>query len=379
MRAYNIQWVRNLQIQQIAQSWFDKNLISADQFAAVKSEFPEKFYRPGIFVKIGLFIFGLVGCLFFTGFLSLFLAGSGGDGAISAMSIISAICFVVALEFLIRERKLYHSGIDNALLYAAIVGALVPFFVLVQSPPVWLSCIVALLVLIPAILRYADLVTMVAAFAALLILFSNIMMQFKLGAALLPFGIMLVSGGLFFLNRKREFDYYTDCQMLLEALCLIAFYAGGNYYVVREGNALLNDLGTASAPQIPFALLFYIFTFSIPILYIISGLRTMNRMMLIIGLVATAFSGFTYKYYFGFLSLEVASLLVGIALILFAVWAIKFFKTPKWRITDEKHGKRKLANLEAFLVAQQLGQAPAEKGFEFGGGDFGGGGAQSGY
>lgn len=204
-------------------------------------------------------------------------------------------------------------------------------------------------------------------------------MQFKLGTALLPFGIMLLSCGLFFLNRKRELDYYADCQILLEALCLIAFYAGGNYYVVREGNALLNNLGTASAPQIPFALLFYMFTFAIPTLYIIAGLRTKNRLMLIIGLFAAAFSGFTYKYYFGFLSLEVASLLVGTALILFAVWAIQFLKTSKWGVTDEKDGARKLANLEAFLVAQQLGQTPAEKGFEFGGGDFGGGGAQSGY
>lgn len=145
MRAYNIEWVKNLQIQQMAQSWFEKNMLTGAQLAATKTEFPEKFHRPGIFVKIGLFIFGLVACLFFTGFLSLFLAGGSGDGAISAMSIISAICFIAALEFLIRERKLYHSGIDNALLYAAIVGALVPFFILVQNPPVWLSCVVALL------------------------------------------------------------------------------------------------------------------------------------------------------------------------------------------------------------------------------------------
>ena len=379
-KAYNTEWVRNIAILQLAESWLAKNMLTEDQFSLVKSSFPENFYKPGIFVKIGLFIFTTVACSFCGGFLSLFILGAfDGDGGVSMVAIILAIGFIMMLEFLIKDRKLFHSGVDNALLYAGVGTMLVPFFVLFNNPPVWLSCCFALALVIPAFLRYADLLTVFAAFVILITLIANIMMKFTLGAALVPFGIMLFSALIYFVNRKISSAYYANCQLVISALCLITFYFGGNYYCVREGNALLNDFIGPIAPQIPFASIFYFSTLSIPILYVIFGIREKDRTLLITGLLAFAFSVFTYRYYFGFLTPEQVLTTAGISMIAFSVAVIQFLKTPKLSLTDEKMGKRKLANLEALIASQHLGQAPMEKGVEFGGGNFGGGGSGSGY
>jgi hypothetical protein len=379
-KAYNPEWVRNIRVQQAIQSWFGKKMLSAEQTNLAKAAYPENFYRPGIFVKIGLFIFATVACLFASGFLSMFILGaSNGEASVCLVSIISAVGFIVMLEVLIRDRKLFHSGVDNALLYASLGACTVPFFILVNNPPVWVCCSFSLALLIPAFLRYADMFCLVGCFGAFITLVVNLMMQFALGAALLPFGIMLFSALIFFLNNGLKSEYYANCQMVLEALCLIAFYFGGNYYVVREGNALINDVAGVIAPQIPFAPVFYSFTLLIPILYIVFGLRRKDRTLLIIGLLAFAFSAHTYRYYFGDFTLEQCITFAGIFMILFSAASIRYLRSPKHNLTDEKQGERKLGNLEAIIISQQLGQTPMEKGVEFGGGNFGGGGAGNTY
>jgi hypothetical protein len=378
--AYNTEWVRNISIQQSAESWVNKNMLSQEQFELVKTHFPDPFYNPGIFVKIGLFIFALFGCSFFTGFLSIFVMGTySGDGAFSLLSVISALSFFAALEFLIKERKLFHSGVDNALLYAGLGALMVPFFALYNDPPVWLTCTYALLILIPAYLRYADLFTAFSIFIVAVVLLANLMMKLPLGAALLPFAMMSFSVLAYFINKRRGSDYYARCQMLLSALCLMTFYLGGNYFIVRQGNAMLNDIAAAIAPQIPFASIFYFLTLSIPVLYIVLGLRQKDRILLWIGLFAFAFSVFTYRYYFDFLTIEQGLTLAGLLLMLLSGFVISYLKSPKAGLTDEILSKRQLANLEALIAAQHLGSAPQERSIEFGGGNMGGGGAGNTY
>jgi hypothetical protein len=379
-KAYNIEWIRNISIQQAADSWFNKKMLSQEQYDLVKTNFPDLFYNPGIFVKIGLFIFALLACSFFTGFLSIFVMGAyGGDGAFSILSVISALAFFAVVEFLIKDRKLFHSGVDNALLYAGLGALMVPFFVLYNSPPVWLSCIYALVIFIPAYLRYADILTAITIFLIALVLLANLMMKLPLGVALLPFGLMIFAAVSYLINKRIHSDYYARCQMLFSALSLITFYLGGNYYIVRQGNAILNDIAVTIAPQIPFSSIFYFLTLSIPILYIVFGLRKKNRIMLWIGLFAFAFSVFTYRYYFSFLPIEQGLTLSGLLLILLSAFVISFLKSPKAGLTDEILSKRKLANLEALMAAQHLGSVPQERGIEFGGGNMGGGGAGDTY
>lgn len=377
-RAYKETWVENLALQQIAENWFSQNIITKEQFEKTKINFPENFYRPGIFVKIGLFLFACIACAFFIGVMSLFIIDAANN-VFSVVSIFCCACFVFFLEYLIRERMLFHSGVDNALLYAALGTAITPVFLSFENLEIWQYCIFILLVFSLAIYRYADIYVSAAAFVALFTLLANLMMKFALGKALLPFAIIMVSVIIYFLARKIKITYYKDCRIVIEVLSLITIYLGGNYYVVREGNAYLSDLAMFISPQIPFASIFYALTLAIPLIFIFLGLKTHNRILLLVGLLALAFSIFTYRYYFGFLTVSQGLTVGGIAMILLSILCIKYLHKPHYGLCDEPDSERKLANFEALMAAQYLGQTPQENSLEFGGGSFSGGGAGDKY
>lgn len=374
-KAYNETWVENLHVQYRAAEWKSGNLLTGDQEEQVNALFPEKFYRPGIFVKIGLFLFGVVACSFFVGFLSLFIYDTGSELGFSTLSLICCACFFFVLEYLIKTKHLFHSGVDNALLYAAVTAAMVPVFLLFENAPLWIYCLVALAIIIPATLRYADLLGPIAIFGLIFTILADLMMKFPLGKALLPFAVMLLSGMIYLLARKNKDIYYRECRQILEVLSLVTFYLGGNYLVVRELNALISGLNASVAPQIAFAPLFYFFTFGIPILYIAGGLKRADRVLFIVGLLAIAFSAYTYVNYFSTLTASQELVLAGTLMIAASVGLIKYLHTPKHGISDEQNRKNSLENLQAVIAAQELGVTPADPGLEFGGGAFGGGGA----
>ena len=379
-KAYNEVWVENLHLLEQADAWLDKKLITPEQHNEVEKAFPAPFYRPEIFVKIGLFIFTLIACSFASGFLTLFLIGNDSQMGISIVSLICLAGFIFFLENMIPKRRLYHSGVDNALLYAAIAAFAMFFFTMFDKLLIWQYCLVMLLIFLAATWRYADRLTAAAAFFTLLFWLGHGMMQFALGKALIPFAVMILSAAVYFTIIKDKSTYYHDCRTLVKVLTLCTFYLGGNYFVVREGNALLNDLNLPYAPQIAFAPLFYIFTVCIPLLYIVFGIRQKDRMLFIVGLLAFAFSVYTYKHYFSPLTVAQGLAIAGLLMLIGSIALIKYLHQPRHGVSDEQEGKRKLANLEALLAAQQLGQSHQETGnVAFGGGNFGGGGAGETY
>nr|WP_295925435.1 hypothetical protein [uncultured Dyadobacter sp.] len=378
-KAYNETWIENLHIQQQASEWKTKNLLTTEQEAEVINQFPEQFYRPGLFVKIGLFCFAVVACSFFMGFLSLFIPDTGSEAGLSTLSLLCCACFVFCLEYLIKTKSLFHSGVDNALLYAAVTAALVPMFLLFDHAPLWMHCLVALAIIVPATLRYADLLGAVVVFGLILTLLADLMMKSALGKALLPFGLMTLSALIYRLARKSTDLYYRECRQIFEVLALITFYVGGNYLVVREVNAMLNDITLAIAPQISFAPLFYLFTCVIPVVYIAAGIKKHDRLLFILGLLALAFSIYTFLHYFSPLTGSQELVLAGALMIITSVVLIRYLHVPRHGISDEQDRKRRFANLEAVIVAHQLGATPQGNGLEFGGGEFGGGGAGEAY
>lgn len=375
-KPYNEIWIKNLAIQGISEKLHEKNLISEEQLEMVKTNFPEHFYRPRLFIKIGLFLFSTIACTFLIGFIMLLFARIV-DQTFVAITSFSCLCFLILLEFLIKDRKLFHSGIDNALLYAAIGSLASTFFLHFEHLEFWQYCIVSLFVLLTATYRYADILTSAGSFLALFTLMANLMLKFPLGKALLPFAVMALSVIIYFLIRKIKDSYFTNCRTMVEVLAVITFYLGGNYYAVREGNAWISNL--APSIQIAFEPLFYSFTAFIPLTYIFLGLKLKNRILFVAGLFALGFSVFTFRYYFGFLTIAQGLTIAGILLIVLAVFCIQYLRTPKFGISDESEGERKPGNLEAILTAQYLAQTPHEKGLEFREGNFGGAGSGESY
>ncbi|TDE17401.1 hypothetical protein [Dyadobacter psychrotolerans] len=373
-KGYNETWVDNLAIERIAKSWLSDGLISAEQFSSVEENFPHNFYRPGLFVRIGLFLFACIACSFFSGFLSLMLYETGKYSYVP-ITLLSFSGFVFMLNYLIKDRRLFHSGVDNALLYSAVFSLLACMFLYFEDRlEIPQYCMIILVILSVAIYIYADIFCSAAFFATFLTLLANLMLRYELGKALLPFAVLIVSGTSFALLKTIRSSYYEDCIVFVKVLSLICSYLGGNYLVVREANAMLNNFSGAVSPQISFAPLFWFCTIAIPVGYIFFGLKGKNRMLLVTGLICLAFSVFTYRFYYDFLTVAQVLVVAGIFMLLFAVWAIKYLKEVRLGISDLTLKERANYPLEALLAAQFANHHPAAN-VEPGAGSFSGAGA----
>ncbi|HEX8428965.1 hypothetical protein [Hymenobacter sp.] len=372
------------------------------QLSAIQAAHPLDYYRPTIFLRITLFIFTSIGLLAGSGFAALVFSGGFSSGVseetlLLTTGVLSIIGSLIALEFAIKESRLCHSGIDNALLYY-LLGWIVFLLVYLThktatsglyegntstSSYTITTLLLVLPVLLAATVRYADRLVAAAAYATSLLLLASVLLEFPIGRLILPFAVMLASVAAYFLGKKLSLRpdhlYYKPCLQVLKVLSLLTFYLGGNYLVVREGNALLSDALVSA--QIPFAWLFYFFTAGIPVAYIIVGLRRHDRVWLLVGLLIVVFSLYTLRHYRSVLPPEIAATLAGAVLIVAMLWVTRYLRQPRHGLTatadDEDQPK---FNLESLIIAETATvPQPAAVGFEFGGGSSGGGGADGSY
>jgi hypothetical protein len=392
LQAYKPVWAFKAAVRQQAARWQRQQLVSPDQLAAIEAAHPLEYYRPAWPLRVGLFIFAWIGLALAGGFSLLI---TGGNSPFAAGLLYCVACFGV-LEFLIKEFKCYHAGIDNALLYSGL-GAIVGLIYYGFSEYLWplsgtfhfnlsttfLALLLALALLVGAAVRYADALVTAAAFVAVLLLASLFGLNSATGQVLLPFLLMATAAGLLLLYRFLTqrlagtyfADYYATCLLTLKVLALAAIYLSGNYFVVREGNAELHHQFTSE--QIPFAPVFYAFTAGIPLLYIVLGLRRADRPTLLLGLLALAFSLFTLRHYRSLMPPEIAAVVAGTVLTVAAGVLLRALRPERFGLTSLPDDELRHFNLENLIQAQtaHAPAAPTGGGFEFGGGQSGGGGA----
>ena len=393
-KAYNPAWAQHDTVLAAANRWHKLKLVQPLQLEKITAAYPLDYYRPHFLVRIALFVLTLIGSGIITFYLTL---ATEGEFVIS--SLLAGTANLFALEGFIKSNRLYRSGPDNALLYIALgcfvfllfytTGKVAPEpyhdnFSL-ASPYLALALLPTLALLLLATIRYADRPVAVVSYLAFLLLLANCLLQFSVGRLIMPFVLMLASVAAYQLVRRLAMRpdhlYYQHCLSLLKALTLVTFYLGGNYLVVREGNAALSEMSISK--QIPLAWLFYFYTAGIPLIYIVVGLRRADRIWLLVGLASLAFSVYTLRYYRSLLPPEIAATLVGAGLVLFVVWVLRYLRTPRHGLSaqlDEAGTDKAYSalNLESLIVAQTAPVAapPASVGFEFGGGHSGGGGAE---
>jgi len=383
MKAYNEKWVDNIENQSIVNNWERRSLLSAEQATTARELLPVPFYNPNIFLKVGLFIFTYIAILSSLAFISIFIFFDILDSP-SGFAIVSlgyAMALGIMLEFLIKTKLLYRSGTDNALLYA-MLGSLFSFAFGITSfeLPVWLYCLIAVLILTPAMFRYGDPLVAAGILASLLITCCILLAKTATGRTIFPFVMVVVSIVIYFLisywQNRNETNYYADCQTTIKTISLLTLYLAGNYYVVREGNALINDLRTSV--QIDFAFLFYLFTAALPLAYVYIGLKKHNRYFMVVGLVATAISVLTFLHYFSTLLGEWESITIGAVTVISVVLIIRYLKISRFGITSKPDNSQSPRNFEALLISRIVPDN-ARQADNISGGDFGGGGAGSEY
>ena len=390
MKAYNSQWSENDYVQKTAKKWLIQGFLNKEQYSEIEKNYPHEYYDPNIFLKIGLFIFTILVASVSISLMSVFFISiyeNNLNVAAVVQSLLIGGVFLFLLENLIKGRKLYHSGVDNALIYMALGAFCTTIYFLFEklNPPTWLFLVLFLPLFIATTIRYAESVVCTLTYFLILGIFVTIALASFWGKTLLPFIIMIVSAGMYFavkkLSTRKDYLYYETCLTILKTLSLVTFYLGGNYLIVREGNALINNLYLSVSPQVAFAPMFYFFTATIPLAYITFGLRYRDRLILILGLISLGLSIFTYKFYFSILPIEIVLTVGGILLIALAGGLIHYFKTTKHGFTYQPDDEFEGFNLEAMLMSQLVQSKIPQQGdtFRFGGGDSGGGGAGGNY
>jgi uncharacterized membrane protein YgcG len=396
MKAYNSDTIFNASVKQKSEHWLAQKLISEEQYAAISNNYPNQFYTPNVFVKIGLFIFTCFIILAALGiYLLMFAAGlnGSGDGFFIFTSLFFAVACFVALEILIRSKQIYNSGTDEALLYVGLLCICIGLFAIIDTSnednPLLLVLLAFPFIGFAAV-RYADrIVTLAVCACVYAILFFTILKFGDLAKVIMPFACMLFSAILYFQAKKwktkLELHYWHSCLVVIEFVALIIFYAACNYYVIRESSVEFFDLQLTYGQDIPLAFLFYILTATVPAAYIYFGLKHKDKTLLWAGLVLLAASALTFKYYFSLGHPEISLTVAGIILTLTAYFCIRYFRQPKHGITFEEDTDANSflkSNAEALIILEGMAQKTpgnSQDGFEFGGGKSGGAGSGGSY
>jgi uncharacterized membrane protein YgcG len=381
--AYNETWLHNLAVAKEAKQWRKDGFLSQEQLAAVYEEYKSGFYHPNLIIRILLFIASLVALSGITGLFGLMLSEVLED-AYAALSLIYGIVSFVILEIvLIRNNNHYKSGVSEALLYHSIgftilgIGGASDF----NAHVMIISC---LLIFSFTAYRYLDLISTAAALCSLAaLIFYEVYEMEGMAQQVIPIVFIILFTPFYFyvknLKKKENTDLWENCLILAEAFSLLMIYLAGNYFVVRELSVNLMSLSLEDGENIPFALLFYFLTVSIPFLYLYFGIKNKDLVLLRVSLLVLAFSVFTFKFYYSTGHHEITFTVSGLLLLSISLALFRYLKTPKHGYTRDNIVEEKWAetNPEAFIISQTLGgnAVTVDNSFKGGGGSFGGGGA----
>ena len=212
-------------------------------------------------------------------------------------------------------------------------------------------------------------------------LFSNLIELGGIFKLITPLVIMASAAMVFGMFQRlrrgsKDFDSYHRCYTALTLFALLMLYVSGNYLVV---NGLSIELfGTPLTSSNFMEVLFWLLTIAIPFIYVAIGIVRKDRLLIRTGLLLITAAVYTVRFYFAILPLEITMFLAGMILITVNYAAIRYLRTPRRGFIFKKKKTRAIAieQVESLLTVDQFGAtAPAEAGFEFGGGSGGGAGA----
>jgi hypothetical protein len=381
MIAYNKDWLDALIVRENADRWYKKGLISEEKWKHFKTHFEAHFYSPNLFVRIGLALFCFILLMAAIGIFALMGFVDSETGSAVLMLVFGAFLFLILESRIIQGSYHLRSGIDDMVLYVGVCCILGGIFILLPSGmDTQLYWLISWPFLLFASLRYLDRLMTLGLFICSLGILFQIVDSVPQGAFfLLPISSMIFCAGVYFWAKKVQNRYslrhWNGQIVLLELLSLLTFYASGNVYVLQElGVAVFKQQLTGGI-----SLFFWVFTFLVPIGFIVEGLRVKDRMMLNIGLFCVALSVFTYRVYYHVLPLAWAATFVGLVLFVGAYFSIRYLRKHSGGYTYDQDGDpTMLQEIEEQLIEQTIVNQPLDtptKKDGFGGGGFGGSGA----
>jgi uncharacterized membrane protein YgcG len=395
MIIYNKTWLDNLQLQQQAQQLHNAGCLTAEELKNIKDTNPVGFYTPSVFARCGFFLLTFVGASFSFGFASLLLSSSGLVDTFGWILFLGLVTTIL-LEIMVKNNRYYRAGINDALLWIAAGLLSVAFWLMLElkgwgdTHPDYLTFSFCILIISLCFsLRHANtIMSIVSCLTVFAVVFFAWQQVGSFGNATMPFVIMIVAILLYFqatkLIKKTKQRHYEQCLSMVQIVSLVILYTAGNYFVIGYLNNMLSHITTDGPPTViklgPF---FWAWTMLLPLLYVIRGVMKKNIMLIRIGLVLFTCAIFTFRTYYHVMSVELAMIIGGIALLAIAYAITRYLKIPKHGFTykDIDNAGDSNLKLEALFTAATLGHGKSTPTHtdRFGGGNFGGGGSGGGF
>ncbi|MBC5842416.1 hypothetical protein H8R23_13445 [Flavobacterium sp. F-380] len=383
MIVYDKTIVQNNDLLDEAQSLKKAGFIDKVQYDTIIKELVITKTHDNILVRALFFILGVFLYSSICGFLAL-ISLEALDTNYEYLVFFFAIVGFLGTEILARS-NFYGHGLDDAfiigsqLTLAIAVGIATDFDELVMAAIITGTALVSYL-------RYLHL--SVALLFCLALTYTLVLGIFELDEsihAFLPFIMMVYALTLFFSSKTAIQNlataYYHKGLLLAQNFTLILFYFSGNYLVVRELSVALLGQDVAIGSDIPFAFIFYAFTFIVPTAYLVLAVLKKERILLWIGLLSFCFSVYSIRFYYSIVPIEIVLTIGGAILFTITLFTIRKLKNKETGITFQPD---RFTETNAFLTAEilvtsQIGsikpELTTESPIEFGGGDFSGGGS----
>ena len=375
-----------------AENMKQSGFINSESFSNISKENIALKTQDNLLIRICLFLLGSIVYGSICGVLALFMSGVDNfDDNFKIMVFVYALLGFVATEFfLVKEIKFFGNGLDDA----SILGMQLSFaggVALLTDGHYFTIGLCVAFASIFCFFRYLNIPSLIIACLSCTFSLGVFILDYiNFGKSLLPFTFLFFATIIYFGCIKTEQiiekPYYVKGLVLIKSFCLVLFYLAGNYFVVRTLSFELREDYTIDDQEIAFSWFFWVFTFLVPIIYLVFGIKNRDKAMLWIGFFALGFSFFSFRVYHHVLPPEVALTLGGLLLFSVAYFAIKKLKNKEEGLTfkaDRFESTNSLLQLEVIASAAQFGLKPEvaapESPMEFGGGGFSGGGSGSEY
>jgi len=367
------------------ETWKAEGQMDGAEATALNEALQPRYRSNPIFIRIGVFLLTLVIASSALGIFGLMIGSAlTSEGTIGILCLIGAGLLLALLHsFVINGQKHFRSGMDEALLYYALILFISGIIISLETYD-WLeelghTILIFPILLVAAIFYLDSLLAVLAVGCFGLIIFFTALEWDPWGKILMPFMMMIYASALWFLINKLEkiknYKIWGDNMAWVKWTAMLLLALSGNYFVVRELGGMLLESPMPEGEEIPLFWFFYIYTFAIPLIYIFLGLRNKNLGLLNIGLGLVAVAVFTIKYYHHVMPIEWTLVIGGLAMVLVAYIALKYWKTDKHGISVkvETHQRGDGLRLESIIIQQTLGKSEDPEKL-MGGGKFGGGG-----
>ena len=366
----------------VAKHLKQQNFVSKTDLDSIEKELPTLKQQNNLLVRFGFFLLGSFLYSSIIGMFSLIFL-QAIDSNYEIVLFANAIIGFAGSEFLSRM-KFYNYGLDNAFVLGAQIALIAAFGVSTES--FFVGFIVMTIIGIICCLRYVNSISALMSCTGITGFVCTLIVENKIIPMLyLPFILFLLAIGIYFFylkgRNKQSAIYYTNSLKMVQIFSLVLGYFSLNYLVVRELSVELMNSTISENNDIPFAFLFYAFTFLIPIFYLVYALKSKDKIMLYIGFLTLCFSFFTIRYYYSLMPIELALIIGGIILFALAYWSIKILKNKEIGLTfkaDLGNKENELSSAELLITNAQIDVnpvAPIDQNMPFGGGGFSGGGS----